>query len=359
MEYIQSMSEVAAGNELAQKPLIPGLPDDVALSCLARLPRKFHTVLKCVSKRWRDIVCSDEWYSYRRKHNLDEAWIYALCRDKQERSFCCVLDPNSSRRSWKHIQGIPPQISKRKGMGFETLGKKIYFLGGCGWFEDATNEVYCYNVSANTWNETASLSIARCYFACEVLDERIFAIGGLTTNLSGPNSWDTYDPSTNGWISHVDPNLVPEVEDSMVLDGQIYIRCGGSSLSSHVYAIMYEPLRGSWQHVDADIASGWKGPAVVIGGTLYVLDQSSGLRLMKWQKESKDWVVVGRVSQLLTQPPCRLVAIGNRLFVIGKGLSTLMFDVDQSENAGGIMVGSSISKLTSDYDVISCKVLAL
>lgn len=191
------------------------------------------------------------------------------------------------------------------------------------------------------------------------MDEKIYAIGGIGTNLSGPNSWDTYDPSTNGWISHVDPNLVPEVEDSVVLDGQIYIRCGGSSLSSHVYAIVYEPSRGLWQHVDADIASGWKGPAVVIDGTLYVLDQSSGLRLMKWRKESKDWVVLRRLSQLLTQPPCRLVAIGKRLFIIGKGLSTVMFDVDQSENAGGMMVGSSISKLTSDYDVISCKVLAL
>jgi len=161
MECIQSTSQVAAGNELAQMPLIPGLPDDIALSCLARLPRKFHTVLKCVSKRWRDLVCSDEWYSYRRKHKLDEAWIYALCRDKQERSFCYVLDPNSSQRCWKHIQGIPPQISKRKGMGFETLGKKIYFLGGCGWVEEPTDEVYCYDVSANTWNETTSLSIAR------------------------------------------------------------------------------------------------------------------------------------------------------------------------------------------------------
>lgn len=359
MESLGSGSDSDSQVELAEPSIISGLPDDIALFCLARVPRKYHTLLKCVSKRWRDLVCSEEWHSYRRMHKLDETWIYALCRDKCDRVCCYVLDPNSSRRCWKPIQGLPPRALKRKGMGFEVLGKRVYLLGGCGWSEDATNEVYCYDASMNTWTDAAPLSTARCYFACEVLDERIYAIGGLGSNSSSPHSWDTYDPCTKNWKSHSDPNIVPEIEDSVVMDGKIYIRCGTSAVTSHVYAVVYEPSSGTWQHADADMVSGWRGPAVVVAENLYVLDQSSGTRLIMWQKQNREWVPLGRLSLFLTRPPCQIVAIGNSIFVVGKGLSTVVFDVGNAGNMGGVMVSSSIPKLTHDDDVISCKCLAI
>ncbi|XP_025015867.2 F-box/kelch-repeat protein SKIP4 [Ricinus communis] len=345
--------------EEGQAQLIRGLPDDIVLFCLARVPRKYHTVLKCVCRRWRDLVCSEEWRAYRMKHNLSETWIYALCRDKFDQICCYVLDPDSSRRCWKLIQGLPSHCLKRKGMGFEALGKKLYFLGGCGWLEDATDEAYCYDVSRNSWTEATSLSTARCYFACEVMDGKIYAIGGLGSKLSDPHSWDTFDAHKNCWESHSDANIVPDVEDSIVLDGKIYIRCGASSVSSHVYAVLYEPLNGTWQHADVDMASGWRGPAVVVDGCLYVLDQSSGTRLMIWRKDKREWMAVGRLSSLLTRPPCRIVAIGKRIFIIGKGLSTVVFDIGKTGNMEGVMVSSSIPGLNYEDDVISCKSLAL
>ncbi|KAJ7951137.1 F-box/kelch-repeat protein [Quillaja saponaria] len=289
MEHLGGGKELSNNNnevEVTYPPIICGLPDDISLFCLAKVPRKYHSLLKCVSRRWRDVISSEDWHSYRQKHKLDETWIYALCRDKFDQICCYVLDPTSSRRCWKLIQALPPCSLKRKGMGFEVLGKKLYLLGGCGWSEDATDEVYSYDASMNTWTEAAPMSTARCYFACEVLDEKIYAIGGLGSNSSDPHSWDTYNPWTNSWKSHSDLNIVPAIEDSVVMDGKIYIRCGTSAVTSHVYAVVYEPSSGTWQHADADadMVSGWRGPAVVVDGTLYVLDQSSGTRLMMWQK---------------------------------------------------------------------------
>lgn len=218
--------------------------------------------------------------------------------------------------------------------------------------------VYCpYGRDIHFYYLVVFLFAFRCYFACEVLDKKIYAIGGIGSNSSNPCSWDTYDPLTNTWISHLDPNIIPEIEDSVVMDGKIYIRCGISAVTSHVYAVVYDPSSGTWQHADADMVSGWRGPAIVVDGTLYVLDQSSGIRLMKWQRESREWLPIGRLSPLLTRPPCKLVAVEKDIFVIGKGLSTVMFDV--LNNAEGVMVCSSIPKLTSDDDVISCKCLAI
>ncbi|RVX09932.1 F-box/kelch-repeat protein SKIP4 [Vitis vinifera] len=264
-KWLEGISRI----ELAQSPLICGLPDDIALICLARVPRKYHTLLKCVSRRWRDLVSSEEWHAYRQKHKLMNPG-FMPCAETSSSGFAVMC--------W-----IPTQQ------------------------EDATDEVYSYDASTNRWSEAAPLSTARCYFACEVLNGKIYAIGGLGSKSNDPHSWDTYNPHTNSWKSHSDPNIVPDIEDSIVLDEKIYIRCGTSALTSHVYAVVYNPSHGTWQHADADMVLGWQGPAVVVDGILYVLDQRLGTRLMMWQKESRR-----------------------------KGLSTVVFDIGNAGNMGGL-----------------------
>ncbi|KAJ4957168.1 hypothetical protein NE237_013951 [Protea cynaroides] len=359
MELLEHEPECSTDMTENHAPLIRGLPDDIAIFCIARVPRRYHMILKSVSKRWRELVCSEEWSSYRKKHNVEETWIYAICRDKSDLIHCYVLDPNSSRRCWKLVQGLPPRCLKRKGLASEVLGKKLYLLGGCSWSEDASHDVYCYDASKNTWDEAASLSTARCYFACEALNEKLYAVGGVTSSSSDPCSWDTYDPSTSSCMTLLDPNIFPDIQESVVLDGKIYIRGAVSTMSQHIPALVYEPTSSEWQHVDEDLVLGWHGPAVVVDSTLYVLDQRSGTRLMMWQAKSRDWVSVGRLSPLLTRPPCRLVAIGKSIFVIGKGLSTVVLDLAKAGNVGGVMVSSSVPKLDSDVDVISCKTLSI
>lgn len=357
-----SASSISPNNELESShlPLINGLPDHIALFCLARVPRKYHTVLKCVSRSWRDLVCSEEWREYRQKNNLSESWIYALCRDKgTDQVSCYVLDPSFSRQRWKSIPGLPSRCLKRKGMAFEAIAKKLYILGGCSWSEDATDEVYCYDVAMNTWSEAASMSSARCYFGCESMDGKIYAIGGYGLGTSDPHSWDTYNSSTNSWESRSDPNIILDIEDSMVMDGKIYIRSRTSTIPPHVYMAVYNPLSDKWKQIDADLASGWRGPIVAVDDTLYVLDQSLGTKLMTWNKNSREWGLTCRLSPLLPRPPCQMVAIGRKIFIIGKGLSTVVLDIDNVGNADGMIASTSIPVFSSDDDVISCKCVSI
>ncbi|RDY07899.1 F-box/kelch-repeat protein SKIP4, partial [Mucuna pruriens] len=348
--------------EVTNSQLICGLPDDISLMCLARVPRKYHSVLKCVSKKWRDLICSEGWRSYRRKQKLDETWIYALCMDKLHETFCYVLDP-TSRSYWKLIDGLPPHVSIRRGMGFETLGNKLFLLGGFGPCRDATDEVYSYNASLNCWVEAASMSSSRCNFACEVLDEKLYAIGGIVSNTSDhDNSWDTFDPLTNSWTSNSDPNIPkipPDIEDSVVIDGKIYVRCGRYPTTPNDYGVVYEPSSGTWQYADADMVSGWNGPAVVVDGNLFVLDKNLGSRLMMWHKERREWMPVGKLSPLLTKSPCKLVAVGKSIFVVGKGLSTVVLDVSNFGTTVQVMMGFSLPRVACDFNVLSCKCFSL
>ncbi|XP_073274618.1 LOW QUALITY PROTEIN: F-box/kelch-repeat protein SKIP4-like [Primulina huaijiensis] len=359
-DNLESRSEGSGRSELSA--LIPGLPDDIVVSCLASVPRRYHPHLKHVSKRWRELVCSKEWVSYRLKHHLAETWIYALCINKSEELCIYMLDPNHFKRGWKLVHGLPSCFLKRKGVGFEVLGTKLFLFGGCGWVEDATSEVYFYDALTNMWSAAGCLSTPRSYFAHEALNGKIFkifAIGGLGSKLGHTNSWDSYDPRTNCWSPHMDPNVIPHVENSLVLDGKIYVRCGSQGILSHAYAIVYEPFNETWNRVDADFISGWCGPAFVIDGVLFVLNQTLGARLMVWQKDRREWITVRRLSTLLTRPPCRLVAVGKKMLVIGKGLSTVMFDVPDIYHADRVLLSSSVPGLISVNDVISCKSLAI
>ncbi|XP_070681804.1 F-box/kelch-repeat protein SKIP4-like [Malus domestica] len=115
---------------------------------------------------------------------------------------------------------------KRKGMGFEVPGKKVYLLGGCGWCEDATDEVYSYDASLNAWGEASPLSTARCVVIC---------MGEARIQVQ------------TSYIFHL-LQLCEHIDCSFCL------LC----------------VNGTWQHAESDVVSGWRGPAVVIGGTFCV-----------------------------------------------------------------------------------------
>ncbi|KAL0390373.1 UNVERIFIED_CONTAM: F-box/kelch-repeat protein [Sesamum calycinum] len=49
-----------------QPPLIPGLPDDLAIACLIRVPRVEHNKLRLVCKRWFKLLAGNFFYSLRK-----------------------------------------------------------------------------------------------------------------------------------------------------------------------------------------------------------------------------------------------------------------------------------------------------
>lgn len=91
--------------------LIPGLPNDLALQCLARVPRRYHLNLRCVCRKWRDMIASEYYYSLRKSLGLSEGWIYAFSRDYVECLHWHVLDPITRR--WKELPGMPGDCLRR------------------------------------------------------------------------------------------------------------------------------------------------------------------------------------------------------------------------------------------------------
>lgn len=53
-----------------QAPLLPGLPDDLAIACLIRVPRAVHPNLRLVCKRWNRLLSGNYFYSLRKKTGI-------------------------------------------------------------------------------------------------------------------------------------------------------------------------------------------------------------------------------------------------------------------------------------------------
>lgn len=359
MAFTESVSEERSQRKVSDAPLISGLPDDIALLCLARVPRQYHHILRCVSKRWRDLLCSEEWHSCRQKNTLEETWVYLVAKDRSNRNCCYVLDLDPTRRCWKLLQVLRTPCSDKYGICVEALGKKLYLLGGCTWQIDATNEVHCYDASKNKWEVAAPMPTARCYFVSASLNNKLYVTSGHGSNSDSPNSWNIYDSSSDNWSSHKNPMLTPDIVKFIALDGKLYTI--HRTWNGLLFAGVYDPSYGRWQGMKNEIALCSSGPTVVVDGNLYMLDETKGTRLMMWQKENEDWVALGRLSHGLTRPPCQLIAIGRSIGIIGQGLSTVVVDVDKAAKVGGMLVCSSFSPNfdCECHSIISCKIITI
>ncbi|KAL6848512.1 hypothetical protein ACP4OV_021806 [Aristida adscensionis] len=338
-------------------PLIHGLPDEIALVCLARVPRRYHNVLRSVSRRWRALLCSEEWHSCRKRNNLDEPWIYVICSESGIK--CYVLAPDPLSRSLKVMHVIEPPCSRRQGISIEALDKRLFLLGGCGLVNDPTDEVYCYDPPSNRWSMAAPMPTARCYFVSASLNDRLYVTGGFGLTDKSPNSWDIYDSVTDSWSSHKNPMLTPDIVKFVALDEKL-VTIHRAAWNKMYFAGIYNPLDRAWRGTENEIALCFSSPTVVVDGTLYMLEQTLGTKLMKWEKDTKEWVMLGRLSDKVTRPPCELVAIGKKIYVIGRGLSTVTIDVDTAARVDGCLVTSSAGPLVEqDLSPEKCRVITI
>lgn len=106
------------------------------------------------------------------------------------------------------------------------------------------------------------------------------------------------------------------------------------------------------------MVNGWVGPIVVVNGTLYMLDQRLGLKMMMWNEEAQDWVALGRLSTHRIRPPCFLAAAGAKIYVISSSLHTVVIDVSNLGNVPGTLVSSYIAGL-SGVEVLCCSTVSL
>ncbi|KAG6552124.1 hypothetical protein Mapa_006433 [Marchantia paleacea] len=347
------------GSEVEDLSLIPGLPDDLAFQCLVRVPRRYHWVLAAVCRQWKETLCSTMFCTKRKEMGLSEGWVYALLRDSSEDLHWHVMDP--TQRVWKELPKMPGDAMKRYGMSSEVLDRELVVVGGGKRYKPPISEVLKFNPITNAWKEAVPLETARHYFASAVFDGKLFAVGGMGTTLESLNSYEVYDPKSQTWSTFYDAHIVTDLGEALVLDGKLYTRYVCTTLFPPTYASAFDPTKHEWAVVDNEMTRLWCGPtAVTDQGDVYMLDQTFGMKIMMLNHGSLEWKPVGRLSPRAINPPCKLVFVKNILYIVGRGLQTISYNLDKGHSCRGMLATSSIPALEPAEDVVlSCHMIEI
>ncbi|EFJ28400.1 hypothetical protein SELMODRAFT_411144 [Selaginella moellendorffii] len=315
--------------------LIPGLPDDLAIACLVRVPRIHHRTLRVVCKRWYRLLAGNFFYSQRKALGMAEEWIYVIKRDRDGHISWHAFDPRYQQ--WQPLPPVPLEYCEALGFGCAVLsGCHLYLFGGKDPAKGSMRRVVYYSARTNKWHRAPDMNRRRHFFGCCVINNCLYVAGGECEGVQRSlRSAEVYDPNKNRWsyIADMSTAMVPFI--GVVYHGRWFLK----GLGSHrqVMSEVYVPATDNWSPVLDGMVSGWRNPSAIFNGQLYALDCPDGCKLRVYDGAADSWhrSVDSRthLGNSRALEAAALLPLGGRLCIIRNNMSITMVDVANSEDA--------------------------
>ncbi|MHC4147361.1 MAG: kelch repeat-containing protein, partial [Planctomycetota bacterium] len=106
----------------------------------------------------------------------------------------------------------------------------IYAIGGApggSQWHQGLSTVEEYDPATDTWTPKADMPTARTYLSTSVVNGRVYAIGGRTSNRNAFSTVEEYDPATDTWTPKAGMPTERLRMTTSVANGKIYA-IGGS-----------------------------------------------------------------------------------------------------------------------------------
>eukprot|EP01018_Ginkgo_biloba_P022182 Gb_02451 [translate_table: standard] len=318
--------------------LIEGLPDAVALQCLARVPFTLHPRLQFVCRAWQSALRSPELFKVRDEVGATQELLCVSAFEPE--NVWQVYDPHND--IWMTLPPLPSEIKHLANFGAVSVAGKLFVLGGSSDDVDpvtgdhggifATNEVWAYDPVYRKWSKRATMLVARAVFACCVLDNRIIVAGGFTNSRKSISNAEIYDPEQDIWepiaeLQHTHNSAC----SGMVFEGKLHVLHKGLSTVQ-----IFESSEHRWVVEDY----GWlPGPMAMVKGELFVV--SHGLIIRQHKQPQLRKIVSSAPPDCLSRIGFTVTGLGNDLYVIGGVI--------------GPGIWNRVIKLLSDVDILSIK----
>ncbi|XP_042450987.1 F-box/kelch-repeat protein SKIP30-like [Zingiber officinale] len=294
-------------------PLFDGLPDEVAIQCLARVPSYFHPQLQLVCRSWRTALRGLDIFKTREEVGASEELLCALAFEPE--NVWQLYDPLHDR--WITLPLMPSEIRHLARFGAVSVGGKLFVIGGGSDRVDpltgdhdrifASNEVWSYDPLRFEWTRRSPMLVHRAMFACCALDGKIVVAGGFTNCRETITNAEIYDPQLDKWEPL--PDLCHSHSSAcsgVVLRGKMHVLHKGLSTVQ-----ILDFGRKEWDVADY----GWlQGPMAVVRGELYVL--SNGCISKQCAKNLPDRVV-SYVSDFHCRIGFGMIGVGDEIYIIG------------------------------------------
>lgn len=320
-----------------QSPLLPGLPDDLAIACLIRVPRVEHRKLRLVCKRWYRLLVGNFFYSLRKSLGIAEEWIYVIKRDRDGKISWHAFDP--VYQLWQPLPPVPREYSGALGFGCAVLnGCHLYLFGGKDPLKGSMRRVIFYSARTNKWHRAPDMLRRRHFFGSCVINNCLYVAGGENEGVHRSlRSAEVYDPNKNRWsfVSDMSTAMVPFI--GVVYDGKWFLK--GLGPHQQVLSEVYQPENDSWYPIYDGMVSGWRNPSTTLNGKLYALDCKDGCKVRVYDEVTDSWskhidskMHLGSSRAL---EAAALVPLNGKLCIIRNNMSISLVDVSKLEDLKG------------------------
>jgi N-acetylneuraminic acid mutarotase len=200
--------------------------------------------------------------------------IYAIGGKHLDETFAAVEEYDPDEDRWIRKADMP---TARAYLSASAVNGKIYAIGGGvarrGPYFSIVEE---YDPITDKWTRKADMPTARAGLSTSVVDGRIYAIGG-THQCNGVNDFtalstvEEYDPVTDRWARKADmpgPRVGVTAE---VLDGKIYVIGGGHRLETFTTVEEYDPAEDTWAKKASMQVARAVLSASVVNGKIYAI----------------------------------------------------------------------------------------
>ncbi|CAL9228428.1 unnamed protein product [Arabidopsis halleri] len=228
--------------DLSWSPL-SSLPDEMILSCLARVSRLDQAALSIVSKPYRSLMASPELYKTRSELGCAENCLYV-----------CLLTPPDPTPRWfilrrgetlNRLSPIPSLSSQSpEASSVVVMDWGIYVIGGFIKETTRTSDVWLLDCRSHTWCQVPSMGVARACAAVGVVNGKIYVFGGCLDPDS--SNWaEVFDPKTQTWESL--PPMPDRTKRNQYIHDSVVVR------EDKIFAVdavdrtyCYSPSEGKW-----------------------------------------------------------------------------------------------------------------
>ncbi|KAL4591339.1 hypothetical protein LXL04_004297 [Taraxacum kok-saghyz] len=316
-----------------QPPLLPGLPDDLAIACLTRVPRAEHNKLRLVSKRFFRLLSSNYFYSLRKTLGMAEEWIFVFKRDRDGRISWHAFDP--TYQIWQPLPPVPVDYENALGFGCAVLsGCHLYLFGGKDPLKGSMRRVVFYNARTNRWHKAPDMQRKRHFFGSCVINNCLYVAGGECDGVHRTlRSVEVYDPNKRRWsfITDMSTPMVPFI--GVVYNGKWFLK--GLGAHREVLSEAYSPESNTWVSITDGMIAGWRNPSISMNGKLFALDCRDGCKIRVYEEDTNSWKkFIDSKLHLGSSPAMEAAALVNlngRLCIIRNNMSISLVDVSSKD----------------------------
>ncbi|KAI6686683.1 hypothetical protein NL676_032596 [Syzygium grande] len=311
-------------------PIIPGLPDDVAKTCLALVPRREFPSMGLVCKKWRSFLGSKEFQLARKLGGTLEEWIFILTTDGRKKESHWEAIDSFGNKQWR-LPSMPGPL--KSGFGLAVVDGKLLIVGGysvTGGSGTVSAEVYQYDSRLNSWSKLRNMNEARCNFACAEVNGMVYAVGGYGAEGNIIGSAEAYDPNTGKWTLIESLRLPRRGCFACGFEGKLYVMGGRSSftIGSARSVCVYDPEKHMWRELKNGCVM--VTAHAVLGMRLFCMEWKSQKKLSVFDPEGNSWNMVSLPPRRSSEAAFRLGTLNRKLLLFSAkevaGYHTLSYD---------------------------------